>query len=119
MQALEKRIAALEQAIPQGEKVKTIIISSLRRNGSPEREIIAVRDMKGRRWEKLPGENHSTFISRARGDGDGIRMLFEDEVRWADDPERSARVREDDARNTRETQEPPPLEIARRFVFRV
>ena len=84
MATLESRIAALEKNQPTGVKVETIIISSLRRNGSPEREIIAVRDMKGRRWEKLPGENHSTFISRARGDGDGIRMLYEDEVRWAD-----------------------------------
>ena len=84
MATLESRIAALEKNQPTGVKVATIIISSLQRNGSPEPEIIAVRDMKGRRWEKLPGENHSTFISRARGDGDGIRMLYEDEVRWAD-----------------------------------
>ena len=84
MPNLEKRIAALEKNQPTGVKVATIISVSLQRNGRPEPEIIAVRDMEGRRWEKLPGENHGTFISRARGDGDGIRMLHEDEVRWAD-----------------------------------
>lgn len=84
MPNLEKRIAALEKNQPTGVKVATIISVSLQRNGRPEPEIIAVRDREGRRWEKLPGEKHGTFISRARGDGDGIRMLYEDEVRWAD-----------------------------------
>lgn len=85
MPNLEKRIAALEKNQPTGVKVVTIISVSLQRNGRPEPEIIAVRDMEGRRWEKLPGENHDTFISRARGgSGEGIRMLYEDEVRWAD-----------------------------------
>lgn len=84
MPSLETRLTKLEKHQPTGVKVATIISVSLQRNGRPEPEIIAVRDMEGRRWEKLPGENHGTFISRARGGGDGIRMLYEDEVRWPD-----------------------------------
>jgi hypothetical protein len=84
MPNLETRITKLEKHQTTGDVVTTIVLVSLPRNGRPKPELIAVRDMEGRRWEKLPDENHDTFISRARGDCDGIKMLYEDKVRWPD-----------------------------------
>lgn len=62
MQNLEKRIAALEQASPEGEKVLFIILVGMGEVGS---EIVHIYDNHANQWNRLPGETEREFKDRA------------------------------------------------------
>ena len=77
MQALEKRIAALEKASPQGEKVIFIIFGSL---GEQDKELAYIHDNHGNHWHRLPNETEEAFKERATSETprneNQVAMLF-------------------------------------------
>ena len=77
MQALEKRIAALEQASPQCEKVIFIIFGSL---GEQDKELAYIHDTLENHWYRLPNETEEAFKERATSETprneNQVAMLF-------------------------------------------
>ncbi len=65
MQAIEKRVAALEQASPNTEPMT--IIRRIIRPGHLDAEIHRLTG-DGGPWERLPGETEQAFIDRASGE---------------------------------------------------
>lgn len=65
MQNLEKRIAALEQASPQGEKVIFVILVGM---GEVGMEITHIRDNHGNQWNRRPEETEEAFKDRAKSE---------------------------------------------------
>lgn len=63
MQALEKRIAALEMANPPADE-KTFVIR-LVAPGHVDAEIDGLRAYDGQQWTRLPGETERALIDRA------------------------------------------------------
>ncbi len=66
MQAIEKRIAALEQASPPADGMT--IIHRIVKPGHLDAEIHRLRGDGGELWERLPGETEQAFIDRASGE---------------------------------------------------
>ena len=64
MQALEKRVAALEQAGPASND--WVIVVKLVRPGHPDEAIHRLRSDDDERWERLPGESEDELVARAR-----------------------------------------------------
>ena len=62
MQAIEKRIAALEQASPPAQGMT--IIHRIVRPGHLDAEMHRLSG-EGGQWERLPGETEQAFIGRA------------------------------------------------------
>ena len=77
MQALEKRIAALEQASPQREEVIFIISGSL---GEQDKELAYIHDNHENHWYRLPDETEREFRDRATSETprneNQVAMLF-------------------------------------------
>ena len=79
MQALEKRIAALEQASPQCKRVKVIFIifGSL---GEQDKELAYIHDNHENHWYRLPNETEEAFKERATSETprneNQVAMLF-------------------------------------------
>ena len=77
MQAIKKRIAALEQASPQCEKVIFIIFGSL---GEQDKELAYIHDNHGNHWHRLPNETEEAFKERATSETprneNQVAMLF-------------------------------------------
>ena len=65
MQAIEKRIAALEQASPPAQGMT--IIHRIVRPGHLDAEMHRLSG-EGGQWERLPGETEQAFIDRASGE---------------------------------------------------
>ena len=63
MQALDKRVAALEQASPNWDMVSTIILVPLVKEGDAVLETI--RDNHGNSWSRRPDESQEAFTDRA------------------------------------------------------
>ena len=66
MQSLKKRVSSLEKNVRPTEK-----ITQIRRIvwiGQTEVETRQIRDEKGTLWVKLPGEQESDFVSRAKSE---------------------------------------------------
>jgi len=63
MQALEKRIASLEQANPPAEELT--IIRRIVWPGHLDAEIDHIRDDDGNEWTREPGESETAFTERA------------------------------------------------------
>ena len=79
MQALEKRIAALEQASLQCKREKVIFIIF----GSPgeqDKELVYIHDNHGNHWHRLPNETEEAFKERATSETprneNQVPMLF-------------------------------------------
>ncbi len=66
MQAIEKRIAALEQASPPADG--RVVIHRIVRPGHLDAEICRLRGDGGELWERLPGETEQAFIDRSSGE---------------------------------------------------
>lgn len=62
MQALEKRLSALEKTQPQGETPKFIFIVSLGREGE---ELTHIHDNHGNNWHRRSDETEREFKDRA------------------------------------------------------
>lgn len=77
MQNLEKRIAALEQASPQGEKVIFVILVGM---GEVGMELTYIYDNHGNHWNRLPSETELAFKDRATSETprneNQVAMLF-------------------------------------------
>ena len=65
MQALEKRVAALEQASAPGDRIEAIV-RIIVTPGQPRREIQRLRTTDGQHWERMPGESDDDLIDRAK-----------------------------------------------------
>ena len=63
MQAIEKRIAALEQASPPAEEMT--IIRRIVNPGHLDAEIYRLRDDDGKLWTRHTGESEQELIDRA------------------------------------------------------
>lgn len=63
MQAIEKRIAALEQASPPPDELT--IVRRIVWPGHLDAEIDHIRDDDGSHWARLPGETEAAFTDRA------------------------------------------------------
>jgi len=63
MQALERRIAALEMANPPAEE--TTVVIRLVAPGHLDAEIHGLRADDGQQWTRLPGESEQGLIDRA------------------------------------------------------
>jgi len=63
MQAIEKRIAALEQAAPPADGL--VIVRRFVSPGQPKAEIHRLRADDGELWTRQPGETEQDFIDRA------------------------------------------------------
>lgn len=66
MQAIEKRIAALEQASPPADGM--VIIRRMVKPGHLDAEIYRLRGDGGELWTRQPGEPEQAFIDRASGE---------------------------------------------------
>ena len=64
MQALERRVAALEQAGPASDDL--VILIKVVRPGHLDEEILSLHGDDGERWVRLPGESEDELIERAR-----------------------------------------------------
>jgi hypothetical protein len=64
MQNTEKRIAVLEQANPDGDRI-TAIVHHVVRPGHLDADIDYIRDGAGREWRLLPGEDERALTDRA------------------------------------------------------
>jgi hypothetical protein len=77
MQTLDRRLTALEQAMPP-EKGLTIIRRFVV-PGHLDAEIDCIEDGEGREWKRQPGETEAAFIDRAAsetaGNSWGLKML--------------------------------------------
>ena len=77
MQNLDKRITALEQASPQGEKVLFIILVGM---GEAGMEITYIYDNHENHWNRLPNETEEVFKDRATSETprneNQVAMLF-------------------------------------------
>lgn len=65
MQAIEKRIAALEQASPPTDELT--IIRRIVWPGHLDAEIDHIREDDGNEWTRRPGETETAFTERAAG----------------------------------------------------
>jgi len=66
MQALEKRIAALE--VQTSEQQPLTIIRAFVVSGQVAREIERLTDAKGTVWHRLPGETEQAFVQRVKAE---------------------------------------------------
>lgn len=66
MQAIEKRIAALEQAAPPADGL--VIVRRFVSPGHLDAEIHRLRGDDGELWTRQPGETEQDFIDRASGE---------------------------------------------------
>ena len=77
MQNLDKRISALEQASPQGEKVIFVILVGM---GEVGMELTYIQDNHENRWYRLPDETEREFRDRATSETprneNQVAMLF-------------------------------------------
>lgn len=65
MQNLDKRISALEQAQPQGERVFFIFLVGM---GEVDMELTYIYDNHNNHWNRLPHETESEFRDRAKSE---------------------------------------------------
>ena len=77
MHKLNNRVAALEQAQPQGEKILFIILVGM---GEKDMELTYIYDNYDNHWHRLPDETEDAFKSRAKSESprneNRVAMLF-------------------------------------------